>query len=527
MPVTKKRRKPIDLIKILSGSKIDLIAAAHQLITEELSIKSFNMYRLDFVCDTLSQHTSFEMRLIQSLLYLLQEDFDKAIDAISEPQTDKKKMMFCDYLLGLIKHKRGDHKEAVQHLNNVVDLSGHNRLIRSYAYNLIGTCYIKLREYVLAESTFQHAINTNVEQTFIDSWYGQAEVRYRPAGLNDLEESRNFLDKALGQNPNDEINRIEYEKGQGIVARYANDLYKAIEHYKKALHIAYERHDVEAFAKLLTNIAESYNRIDRDEERERALLYAKKALEVSRYILDHSILGDRLKICASPYRQFGNYKKSQGLLDEAEQAYTACRTLYQQGIEIAKKLQDSRLEYNLWYNVAVLERDRGHFCAAFEAIGKSYRCVKDISKSKRTKEDQKQISEVFEMYEKLTQRMWDAPEDDKLANWGKTTTNDKYRVDIGSEHYSDYLYKTLRTRLEEVAAKEGRILPDQIAKMLSTLHGEWFKNRHYTYLGFAWTTATQHLKILLDNKVIKMRGHSKGARYRLCPDVCPLDLPEE
>ena len=37
MPVTKKRRKPIDLIKILSGSKIDLIAAAHQLITEELS----------------------------------------------------------------------------------------------------------------------------------------------------------------------------------------------------------------------------------------------------------------------------------------------------------------------------------------------------------------------------------------------------------------------------------------------------------------------------------------------------------
>jgi hypothetical protein len=58
--------------------------------------------------------------------------------------------------------------------------------------------------------------------------------------------------------------------------------------------------------------------------------------------------------------------------------------------------------------------------------------------------------------------------------------------------------------------------------MFAVLQGDWFRNFHYSLLGYTWPTASLHIKLLVEKNVLAKRGHTKSAEYRLQPTFCPM-----
>ncbi len=497
-----------------------VIEAARHQITSAAMPEPPLIYHLAEICriiDTLPPTLDRCLILTRFLMWRNQpEAAEKSAQRGLSLAAKKSEQAIAIYMKGWVCERTGLYQQAIPFLEEAVLLSGHNRVVRAHAYNRLGWCHVYLRNFSPAENNFQKAREVNIGQTTAANLRGLAAIANR---LRQCETARSYVKEAQAADPTDEINQLLCQLELGSSARFEDSYNAALGHYQQAIALAAARRDPGYLATAYTALAESLNKADQP-ARARQAIY--QALRLSPYISRRFHVAERLKILAAIEQRY-----ARGLTgEEAARAVIRANTAIEQGLALVRDMADKRLEADFHFQRGLLEMGQQRWLAAMTAFSQSSQTRKRIPPAEQTEEDQTRLHDVLTRFEMLTSAMNGAVRID-----GQTPVLTGAQLEIGTRFYSDWLYNELLNAFEKLKAEERRFAPAPLAQMLATLQGEWFKNYHYSLLGYNWPTVSQHLRILVSCGVLEKRGHTKSAEYRLRSDFCPLmpqpDRPDQ
>ncbi len=99
------------------------------------------------------------------LAFMFKEKYDKALEfnyeslALREEDGDSLEMSVVLGNIGLMHYKLGDHKLAIKYSNRSLDFSGKNFPSKVNSYTTIGSSYLEMEQYELANYSFRKALN--------------------------------------------------------------------------------------------------------------------------------------------------------------------------------------------------------------------------------------------------------------------------------------------------------------------------------------------------------------------------------
>lgn len=516
------------MTKILFSSLPDLIALVHQLLKTSTSnnLSDIYLYQLDKLCKLIDKtSSSSDLTLAQGFLYAHLREWKKAADSIDKAlksYKDDYAKAACYYAKGKLYEWQGLHQQTLPEMEQSILLAGHNRILRAYALIASGWSHYYMHNFGQARAFFEQALGTRVEEVKGECWRSLGAVAYRTGRFD---ESQKLLKQAYDVSQKDEVRLMKCENDLGNLALYKEDYEIALSHYRKCETQAAILRDVDRLARAQTNIAETYLR---QKKYEKALEYYKLALRLSPFINRRAEVIERFRNGSSIQRQYAmRLRDDHGKPAEATQMYIRANTSIEQGLEMAEASGNYRLMADLWFNRATIERDQGHIFAALQALDHSQKMIRKIPVSERSERDISDMEAILEHQSQILTRMIDYSRTGKIEDlhgmldWQETSVVSD-RIEVEPVLYSEYLYQELLLKLQNVQIEKGRLATEPLAQMLATLKGARFKNLHYTFLGYAWTTATLHLRQLTEKGVLEKTGHAKGAYYRLHRDFCSL-----
>ena len=515
------------MINYIFLSLSELIATTVQLLQAShlISLSHINVYQLNDLCELVDKATpTSELKITQSILFSRIKKWDRAetsIEQAFEISNNKTSKANCYFTKGKIYQWQGKYQQAIHQYDQAVELAGHNRILRAYALLGTGWSYYHLCNYQDAQYAFKQALNCRVEDV-------KAECR-RSLGIvyaefEKFEESKNNLKEAYENFSNDQYSLMICEIDFGKVALRQREFDRALSHFQHAVKMSAVLRDENNLARCYSNIADAYyHKMDYVS----ALKFLQKALKLSPFVSLKDETIRRFLIGSQIMRNYAIYTRDDlKKPGDAADLFVKANTYVEQGLEAAKDTGNFRSISELWQSRAAIELDQRYLLAALQAIVKSQLVLTNIPHNERTEHDHKrwdlrslETSKI--LYQLVNQVETQTSTLQPPIRWIQTDVL-KERINIDSGSYSDYLYQQLLSKLQSIVLDKGRLASEPVARMLATLKGEWFKNLHYTYLGYAWTTATLHLRQLVEKDILEKKGHAKGAVYRLNPKICSL-----
>ncbi len=485
-----------------------------------------DLYEINNLCSFIDNLTPDPfLSLIQGYLYFhrkqwsqAQLSFDKGLEL---SKTGFQKAVY-HFSKGKLLQQLGQHKLTLAEMESAFKLAGHNRVIRARAMISCGWAHYYGGNYKLAGEHFQQALQSRVEEVKAECWRSLGAVAYRHARL---EESGELLEQAREAFDGDERGLLLCENDFAFLAVFKKDYDLALTHYQNCVQKAAVLRDVDRLAQTYTNIAETY-KVKRDYVS--ALRYNRLALELSPFITHRYEIIDRfLNSCIIKRSYAKQLKRIATEVAKLKDLYAQANSSLEYGLKIATEIGNNRYLADLWFNRGLIECDHRYYFAALKAFDNCHSMLKKIPVPERTEEDQKRWEMIADIASDIHNRIIEVV---KNVNLGQIQSNFEWRqapvsrenIDIQPRSYSEHLYRELIPKLKVLQIDKVRLKVKPLAQMLSILQGERFKNLHYTYLGYAWTTATLHLRQLTTNGILEKTGHAKGAQYRLHPEICSL-----
>ncbi|OQY26304.1 MAG: hypothetical protein B6244_13990 [Candidatus Cloacimonetes bacterium 4572_55] len=504
----------------------NLITKTYQYLQIHSKISwNSNIYDLHKVCEALDRFSKDpSILLAQALLYhrlSRWEDAHRSIDKARSCIKNKLQLATCHYSKGKIFQSQEQYDASVEEMREVFGLAGHNRIIRAYALIGIGWSHFCSGNYDVAESFLYRALQSRVEEIRLDC---RRRLGVIASYKGDYYQADKYLNAALeGASPRDELYLLHCRYDMALSAERQKKYERALSLFQEAKNIARTLRKVDELARISTRIAQISQEIGQLDD---ALKSIKAALSLSPFVVRRHEIIDRF-ICKSGIEL--HQAEQADSSDKADELRLNAHVSLELGQKIASQEKDYRRLAKLWNQRGIFETQQNNPLAALRAFDTSQRMLATIRQSEKNDVDrQADIERDFDYSISISEQI--SRVHDQLIKhspypihptW-RSTSVDSEMSKIERRSYSDSLTKELIPELRRLNIPKVRVMSEPLARMLGVFVGTPFKNMHYTYLGYAWTTATLHLRHLTLSGILTKSGHAKGAQYRLNVDLCPL-----
>jgi len=502
----------------------DTIIQFYEQLKPYYDLSSVSAYEVDFGADYDQRvGNPFIVWLLQSRLYEINHQWECAFQRIQRArviaQTTVDEALTC-YMTGQLWNKLGAYQRAIPVLVQAINLAGHTRTLRARAAIACGWAHFFLGHFPVAEGFFQQAVQTasapsSSPKLTAESYRGLAAVYARTGRYA---ESKAYLQDAHHALLDDEQHQLSCLNDYGLLARFREDYEKAIELFQQCAFQAAQLRDIDALVRAYNHISESYLRL---KQYDNARRYLQLALNLSPFVIrQHQVVVRFLKY-AQMERRLALQCQETGDIPRAQKIFIRANTVVEQGLELCATLDDFRLSAQFLQTRARIDQDQGHYIRALQLVHQAIRTLEKIPNHLQTEQDHADREALIQQSALLADQIAVATQSSHPISYQSTPYHAE-RLNVTPVLYADHLYRQLLAKLQHIHSKKGRIKPHAVARMLSIVQGEWFKNVHFTYTGVAWSTATAHLRILCQAGILERIGTRKAAVYRLKPDVCPL-----